>query len=123
MPTLDHMTRVNRRMLRSRVFVSILMDIVHEYMKRHDRNERDPRDAERYVYERLMETCEQHGIELISDEDRKLVGLPPRGPDGWTDEEIIALERVRLELMLRPVISAIVPGTGLGLIPGDTTKE
>lgn len=124
MPTLDRMTRVNRRMMRSRAFVAMLMDIVHEYMKRHDRNERDQRDVERDVYEKLMETCEQHGIELISDEDRELVGLPPRGPDGWTDEEIIALERVRLELMLRPVVaSVLVPDIGLSLIPGDITKE
>ena len=35
---------------------------------------------------------------------RPLDPMTHRPPDGWTDEELLALERKRLELLLRPIV-------------------
>lgn len=42
------------------------------------------------------------GVEFVTDYDREQCGLPPRGPEGWTVEELMLLERVRLSRMLAP---------------------
>jgi hypothetical protein len=44
---------------------------------------------------------------IRADDQRSLLKLPPRGPDGWTAEEILAWEKYRLETMFKPVIMAM----------------
>ncbi|EHK57671.1 hypothetical protein [Allomesorhizobium alhagi] len=59
------------------------------------------------VYYLLHELLSQGGIEVLSDYDRQRIGLPPRGPDGWTVEEIMALEQRRLDAILTPVVASM----------------
>jgi hypothetical protein len=41
-------------------------------------------------------------VEVVTDYTRQEAGLPPRDGKGWTMEELVALERKRLELMSAP---------------------
>lgn len=103
MATLNQLQRIDKRRLRAMALTSQIMSIVSKYIP-HDR-ERDPmRDL---AYE-LQEAMEKNGAEIISDFDRQEWGLPPRGPDGWTIEEIMAMEKRRLEIMLAPMPPMIV---------------
>jgi hypothetical protein len=47
------------------------------------------RQVSRVLFEVLVAT----GAEVLTDHDRHDLGLPPRGPDGWTVEELRASER------------------------------
>lgn len=62
-----------------------------------DRHEHRP-DAREVINARI-ETYTASGIEVLTDFDREQIGLPQRGPDGWTVDEIIALEKMRLDAM------------------------
>lgn len=85
---------------------SLLSLIIRTARKCKDDTAADPHLFEQELYDRLSAALNNHGAEIISDYDRQQYGLPPRGPDGWTDEEIIALEKKRLEaLMNQPPIS------------------
>ena len=64
-------------------------------------------DARKDAYYALLELFCRQGVEVLSDYDRQQCGLPPRGPAGWTVEEIIALEEKRLELLRRPITMTI----------------
>lgn len=60
-------------------------------------------DADRRrIYDRIWERLHADGVEIISDYTRQEAGLPPRDGQGWTTEELVALERRRLELMYAP---------------------
>lgn len=65
-------------------------------------------DREEDIYRALDDLLEKHGAEIVTDYTRKEAGLPPRGPDGWTVEEMMALEKRRLELLYAP-LSLTVP--------------
>lgn len=54
--------------------------------------------AARAIHELLM----TEGVEVMTDADRQQAGLPPRGPDGWTMDEMLAFEKYRLEWMIKP---------------------
>lgn len=62
-----------------------------------------PREYERRAMDDLVEILMDKGIEVLTDFDREQMNLPPRGPDGWTTEEIIAIEQRRLDAMLKPI--------------------
>ena len=64
-------------------------------------NERE-RDVMRDVYRDLFDLLFTKGAEVITDEDRRQAGLPPRNESGMTREEMHALEARRLELMYAP---------------------
>jgi hypothetical protein len=51
----------------------------------------------------LRNVLNEEGVEIITDYTRQEMGLPPLGPDGWTIEEIIALEQKRLEMLTKPI--------------------
>jgi hypothetical protein len=55
----------------------------------------------------LMELCMKEGVEILTDYTRTEIGLPQRGPDGWTMEEIIALEKCRLDMMYAPLTMTV----------------
>jgi len=80
------------------------MHIVGKYVP----NDRE-RDLHRDLHYELLEAMEKVGAEIVSDYDRQQYGLSPRGPDGWTMEEIIELEKRRLEAMYAPSPTFIVP--------------
>lgn len=68
-----------------------------------------PHRINRLVHDAMFEVMHEHGVEVLTDHDRERAGLPPRGPDGWTVEELVALERRRLDILLAPMKPVVVP--------------
>lgn len=101
--TYDQIERIDKRRMRAMALTAQIMQIVGKYVP-HDRE----RDLQRDLHYELQEAMEKVGAEIISDYDRQQYGLPARGPDGWTMEEIVALEKRRLEMMLAPMPPIIV---------------
>ena len=62
----------------------------------------------RVAHDAILDIFFQEGVEVLTDYDREQMGLQPRSPDGWTIDEIIALEKRRLEIMTRP-LQMLVP--------------
>lgn len=101
---LDQIQRIDKRRLRAMALAAQIMHIVGKYIP-DDRE----RDAMRDLHYELQEALEKVGAEIVSDFDRQQYGLPPRGPDGWTMEEIVRLEERRLELMFAPMPPIVMP--------------
>lgn len=49
----------------------------------------------------LRQLLHEAGAEIVTDHMRHAAGLPPRGPDGWTVEELHQLEKMRILVMTR----------------------
>jgi hypothetical protein len=101
---LDQIQRIDKRRLRAMALTSQILHIVAKYVP-HDRE----RDCLRDLSCELQEQLENAGAEIISDFDRQQYGMSPRGPDGWTMEEIIELEKRRLEMMYAPMPPMVMP--------------
>jgi hypothetical protein len=99
MSATDQMLRIDLRRRRAEVLCHGVMQAIDPYLDR-DASRRD-------IYEALMKLFHQEGVEVLSDYDRQQYGLPPRGPDGWTVEEIVALEEKRLEMLRRPLTMTV----------------
>jgi len=111
----DQMERIDKRRLRAMVLTSQIMQIVGKHVP-YDRE----RDILRDISYALQEAMKKVGAEIVSDFDRQQYGLPPRGPDGWTMEEIMELEKRRFEIMYAtrpPMIVASSP------LPGEMTAQ
>ena len=78
---------------------SMIMQIVGSYVG-YDRQRRCADEVYKHLYD--------IGVELITDEVRAVWGLPPRGPEGTTQQELHALEAKRFEAMTRPLSAFIV---------------
>jgi len=104
MKVYDQIQRVDKRRHRAMALTAQIMQIVGKYIPRDDE-----RDLLRDLHYELQDVMEKAGAEIVSDFDRQQYGLSPRGPDGWTIEEIIELERRRLEMMYAPLPPTIFP--------------
>jgi hypothetical protein len=104
MKATDQIERADKRRMRAMALTSLIMQIVGKYVPRDQE-----RDCMRDLSYELQEALEKAGAEIVSDYDRQQYGLPARGPDGWTMEEIIALEKRRLEIMRAPIPPMIIP--------------
>jgi hypothetical protein len=91
---LEMSMRINLRRRRADALVAAVMKEIRYHLV--------DRDAEAEVARALRHVFYQEGIEILSDYTRAEIGLPPRGPDGWTLEEMHALERARLDAIMRP---------------------
>lgn len=100
MRAVDQIGRINLRERRAMSVASAILNIVGPYICEHGE---DARHNMRDVYRKIVDLFHQDGIEILSDYDRQQYGLPPRGPDGWTAEEIIAMERRKLEILSAPI--------------------
>ncbi len=67
-----------------------------------------PDDCQGRALDTLYRLLHEAGAEIVTDHTRAEAGLPARGPDGWTVEELLALERRRLEIMARPLAPIIM---------------
>lgn len=95
------MELINLRKRRADQIVAMLMTTLSPVVDRIERGEsRHPRSD---VWGTLHEAFFESGAELLTDALRTEIGLPPRGPHGWTAEEIFELERRRLEVLKRPI--------------------
>ncbi len=92
--------RFDLRRSRTQVLTHAVLKEIGPYLREGHRTERD-------VYEARLKLFYEQGVEIITDVDRAGLGLPPRGPDGWTGEEIVALEQRRLEILTAPIVMQI----------------
>lgn len=60
-------------------------------------------DKHRDVMEALIELFCHTGIQVLTDTERAEAGLPPRGPEGWTAQELAVLEAHRLHVLIGPL--------------------
>lgn len=74
----------------------------------HTREIRDDNHFMRDISDALMDAFMAQGVDILTDYDREQLGLPPRGPNGWTIEEMVAMEKKRLALMRAPMPPVIV---------------
>lgn len=96
------MLRQDRRHLRAHSLVAAAMDRLEPVL--------GPEVRRRNIANALFEVFMAEGVEVLTDYTRQELGLPPRGPDGWTAEEVLALEARRLEAMLTPMPHFIAKG-------------
>jgi hypothetical protein len=89
--------RTDMRRLRAQQLVAAVMHVASKYV------ESDEGDSRRELYYELFALLHENGVEILTDADRAEMGLPPRGPDGWTVEELIAREKWRIECLARPL--------------------
>lgn len=69
-----------------------------------------PRACQREAHAKILELLMADGVDILTDEDRRRAGLPPRGPKGWTDVELHALEYANLHAISAPFASALKTG-------------
>jgi hypothetical protein len=99
--TTDQLRRQDLRMLRAQSLMHAVLQRVEPYLDpQQDRARRD-------VYEALIELFHNEGVDVITDTARADAGLPPRGPDGWTVEEMVALEKRRMDLLTAPLVATL----------------
>lgn len=91
----EQLMRADVRRLRSHALVSHILHIVEKHLSGEDNR----RNAMRDISYELDEKFRAEGVEIITDATRAEAGLMPRGPDGWTIEELQILERRRIEAM------------------------
>jgi len=93
--------RMNLRQIHSQVLLHLIFDTIRPHIR--DDEQGRSYDREKQIFNDLSKLLESHGAEIITDQIREEAGLPARGPDGWTMEELHALEKRRLELLTAPV--------------------
>lgn len=95
--------------LRRRRADSLVAAVIHRLYPRIDATDPEelPHRITRMVSDAMFEVMYEEGVEVLTDYTRQEAGLPPRGPDGWTMEEIVALEKRRLDLLTAPICMTI----------------
>jgi hypothetical protein len=83
--------------------------IAHEILRAIRPFLSDDRDAERDATRAMQALLLKHGAEIVTDRVREDFGLPPRGPEGWTASELLAVEQIRLGMLLRPLPAMTLP--------------
>lgn len=86
-----------RRMRAENVTASLMQEI------RPLLNNSDKHDLERDIHDAIYRLLWRSGVDVITDYERKMAGLPDRNNEGYTDDELRALEARRLEVMLKPI--------------------
>jgi hypothetical protein len=96
--------RLDLRYARAQQVTHALLQEVMDYI---------PSKYQSEAFRKIEDFAHKYGLEIVSDEMRQIAGLQPRDDKGWTPDELIALERARLEAMISRV-SAIVPDSFAG---------
>lgn len=104
MKAFDDGLRIDRRRLRIQPLLHQILQIVGKHLSDEDMR----RNALRELHNELFDKLYEEGVEIVTDHTRAEIGLPPRGPEGWTAEELIALEQRRMELMTKP-LQMVIP--------------
>ena len=90
----DAYMRMNVRRMRAEVLADFILRTLSPYIQDDDLV---------YAAHTLIKALAGAGVEVVDDAMRRHLGLPARGPDGWTAEEIRALDVARMAVILRPV--------------------
>ena len=93
LPRLD--LRHNRAML----ITSLVMQVLHKHLPAPI-----PNRLLGGICEEIEEALRAGDYEVINDDVRRMIGLPPRDGRGWTAEEFIKWEKYRLEMMFKPIV-------------------
>jgi hypothetical protein len=87
------------RKMRADALTAHIMHLVGPYIEEHGDH-----DARRDCARALFAAFYDSGVEVISEADRALAGLPPRiGDTGMTSNELAIIEARHTEAMLKPV--------------------
>ena len=89
----------NRRQARAEVVAN---HIIHALAPILDRLGPESVVRDKDIYRVIRETLTAVGVEVLTDHHRNEMGLPPRGPNGWTENEIRAYEERLLLAMYAP---------------------
>lgn len=103
--TFDEIIRINHRRPRAMQLTAIVMDKLAPILDRYQAAVED--NVYKEVSVKLVELFSAVGVEIITDMDREKWGLPARGPDGLTAEEMLKIEQARLDAMYRPISHTI----------------
>lgn len=82
------------RELRARNLASLITKELDELMAPSLRNR---------IWAQLYDLFYREGVEILTDHDRQSVKLPVRNGDGWTTEELFALEKFRVQALYGPI--------------------
>lgn len=93
------------RWVRAQRLVAFIMAAMGKHLCEHGERH-GARDASHDLFEALYEA----GAEVVTDADRAIAQLPPRGPYGLTAQDLVLLEQRRLEVMRTPLV---IPRGGL----------
>jgi hypothetical protein len=88
---------IDLRRKRAQQLTAYIMHAIGKYIT-DDRS-----DYRRKAHEDLYELLYSQGVEVLTDADRLLAGLPVRGNLGWTPDELRALEDERLKRLTTPM--------------------
>lgn len=88
----------NLRRARADQFTHMVMRVIEPYLEQHGEQ-----DAREYAFRELHKLFSGIGAEIVTDFVRAELDLPLRGDDGWTPDELRAMESRRLEIMCRPM--------------------
>lgn len=119
MKDVNELTRTDRRRLRAAALTGFIIHTVAKYVCDCDRMHKPLRD----LGDELFAGLHKEGAQIVSDYDREIAGLPPRGPDGWTTEELIALEKRHMELLMSPISITVPQSQGVELMPSMKRGE
>jgi hypothetical protein len=97
----EQLRRQDMRMYRAQSLMHAVLQRIDPYLDPELGNH-----ARRDVYEALLKLFHDEGVDVITDAQRADAGLPPRGPDGWTIEEMMAIEKRRLDILTAPIYAA-----------------
>lgn len=97
---------IERRRIHTDQLVASILSIVGPFIGDESGKERNAmHDCSHALFEALYKA----GATIVTDADRHEAGLPPRGDNGWTQQELAALEARHMELLTQPMSSQILP--------------
>lgn len=88
----------------AQVLTAHIMHAIGDYLCPHGEV-----DGLREASAKLFEMIYESGAYIVTDADRQAAGLPMRGPYGLTPQELQIMEMKRIEAMLAPMPSFLVP--------------
>ena len=77
-----------------------VLQIIDKYICDHH-----PQNLHRDCARELFDLFHAKGVQIITDDDRRAAGLPPRDENGMTMEELAILEENMLAAMRRPIFT------------------
>lgn len=83
----------HKRHIRAKNLTAAIMQEISQFL---------PDNARWDVVRAIEKLLWREGVEILTDFDRKILGLPDRNNDGWTEEELRIFDLQRQELMLKP---------------------
>jgi hypothetical protein len=92
--------RMNLRRRRSDEMLAAVLEKIRPFIDH---------DQMKDVHYALLDLFMEKGVEVLTDYHRQELGLPTRDSEGWTREEIAALEWKRMEALLAPMAPMQLP--------------